>query len=112
MRSLIWFTIAAICEIGGCYAFWMWLRLQRDVLWTVPGFVLLILFALALTRVDSQFAGRAFAAYGGIYIIASLFWLAAVEKVRPLTSDWAGVALCLLGALVILYGPRWLASQP
>ncbi len=112
MHSLIIFVVAAILEIGGCYCFWMWLRLHRDPLWVVPGTVMLIMFALALTRVESQFAGRAFAAYGGIYIIASLSWLIFVEKTRPLTSDWIGVAICLLGAAVILLGPRWLALNP
>lgn len=111
MRSLTWFVFAAVCEIGGCYCFWMWLRLQRDALWAIPGTILLVLFALALTRVEAQFAGRAFAAYGGIYIIASLSWLAVVEKTRPVNTDWLGVALCLLGALVILLGPRWFAGQ-
>lgn len=112
MRSFAWFIFAAVCEIGGCFCFWMWLRLQRDVLWVVPGSVMLILFALALTRVDSQFAGRAFAAYGGIYIVASLVWLMAAERVRPLASDWIGVGICLLGAMVILLGPRWLTLSP
>ncbi|MBI1731239.1 MAG: YnfA family protein [Gammaproteobacteria bacterium] len=112
MRDLAWFFLAALCEIGGCYCFWMWLRLQRDVLWVLPGTILLIVFALALTRVEAQFAGRAFAAYGGIYIIASLAWLNVVENARPLASDWLGVGLCLLGALVILFGPLWLAGHP
>jgi hypothetical protein len=39
------------------------------------GIASLVGFALALTRVDSAFAGRAYAAYGGIYIAASLAWL-------------------------------------
>ncbi len=112
INSLAVFVIAAILEIGGCYCFWMWLRLQRDVLWVVPGGVLLVLFAYALTWVDSEFAGRAFAAYGGIYIIASLGWLIFVERARPLASDWIGVAICLLGAVVILLGPRWPALNP
>jgi len=112
VNSFAWFLIAAACEIGGCYCFWMWLRLQREILWVAPGCVMLVLFAYALTRVDSEFAGRAFAAYGGIYIIASLSWLIFVEKARPLASDWIGVAICLLGAAVILLGPRWPLLNP
>lgn len=107
MTGPLWFLAAALCEIGGCYCFWMWLRLQRDILWAAPGVVLLVLFALALTRVEAAYAGRAFAAYGGIYIIASLAWLVLVEKGRPVTTDWLGVVLCLAGAAVILTGPRW-----
>ena len=112
MRSFLWFVVAAIAEIGGCYCFWLWLRLQRDMVWVVPGVLMLVFFAYALTRVDSEFAGRTFAAYGGIYIIASLSWLIVVEKARPLASDWIGVAICLLGAAVIMLGPRWPLLNP
>ena len=68
--------------------------------------VTLVCFALLLTRVEASYAGRAYAAYGGIYVAASLFWLAFVEKSRPLWSDWVGVALCIAGASVVLLGPK------
>ncbi len=63
-------------------------------------------FAWLLTLVESDAAGRAYAAYGGIYIVASLVWLWGVESVRPDRWDIAGAALCLIGAAVILVGPR------
>ncbi|MNM86661.1 hypothetical protein D3C76_820050 [compost metagenome] len=107
MLNYLWFIIAAFCEIGGCYAFWMWLRMDRSPLWLVPGMLSLALFALLLTRVEAAYAGRAYAAYGGIYVAASLFWLAVIERSRPLLSDWLGVALCVVGASVILFGPRF-----
>jgi small multidrug resistance family-3 protein len=97
---------AALCEIAGCFAFWAWLRLGRSPLWLLPGLVLLGLFAYLLTRLEAGFAGRAFAAYGGVYIAASLVWLWAVEGVRPDRWDLAGAALCVGGAAVILLGPR------
>ena len=106
MTVVLWYILAAIGELAGCFAFWAWLRLDRSVLWTVPGTVSLILFAVALTRVDAPAAGRAFAAYGGIYIVSSLIWLWAVEGVRPDRWDTIGAAVCLLGAAVILFGPR------
>ena len=62
--------------------------------------------AWLLTRVDSDAAGRAYAAYGGIYICASLLWLWSVEGVRPDRWDVGGAALCLIGTCVILFGPR------
>lgn len=71
-----------------------------------PGVVALIAFALLLTRVESAFAGRAFAAYGGVYIAASLFWLWLVEATRPDRWDLIGAAVCLGGAAIILFGPR------
>lgn len=97
---------AALAEIFGCFAFWAWLRLDKSALWIVPGMVSLALFAWALTMVESAYAGRAFAAYGGVYIVASLGWLWAVEGARPDRWDMMGGAACLIGAALILYGPR------
>jgi len=56
----------------------------------------------ALTRIDSAFAGRAYAAYGGIYIAASLIWLWMIEGRAPTRSDVIGAVLAVLGALVII----------
>ncbi len=106
MKSLLWYLIAAAGEIGGCFSFWAWLRMHRSPLWTIPGLIALVLFALALTRVDSASAGRAYAAYGGIYILSSLLWLWAVENTRPDHWDVLGATICLIGAGIILFGPR------
>ena len=106
MQSAVAFLVAAIAEIAGCFAFWAWLRLGHSPLWAVAGVLSLILFASALTFVQADAAGRAFAAYGGIYIAASLLWLWAVEGLRPDRWDVAGAAICLAGAAVILLGPR------
>ena len=100
------YLLAAIFEIAGCFAFCAWLLLDRTPWWTVAGVGSLVLFAACLTRVDSAYAGRAFAAYGGVYIVASLLWLWIVERMRPDCWDTAGGAICLLGAAVILWGPR------
>ena len=100
------YPLAAIAEIAGCFAFWGWLRLGKSWLWLVPGMVSLTLFAVLLTRVPADAAGRAFAAYGGVYICASLAWMWAVEGVRPDRWDAIGALLCLAGAAVILLGPR------
>ena len=106
MNSLSSFVLAALAEIAGCFAFWAVLRLGRSGWWLAPGVLSLVLFAWLLTRVEADFAGRAFAAYGGIYIIASLAWLWVVEGVRPDRWDLVGAGLCLAGAAVILLGPR------
>jgi small multidrug resistance family-3 protein len=100
------FALAAFAEIAGCFAFWAVLRLGKPVWWLLPGVLSLILFAYLLTRADAAFAGRAFAAYGGVYIAASLGWLWVVEGARPDRWDLAGTAICLLGAAVILFAPR------
>jgi small multidrug resistance family-3 protein len=106
MTGFLVFAAAAAAEIAGCFAFWAWLRLGASSLWLVPGIAALAAFAYLLTLVDAAFAGRAFAAYGGVYVVASLVWLAAVEGARPDRWDLAGAALCLAGTAVVLWGPR------
>jgi small multidrug resistance family-3 protein len=100
------FVAAALAEIAGCFAFWAWLRLDRSPLWLIPGIASLCLFAYLLSRVDVAFAGRAFAAYGGVYIAASLGWLWVVEGAKPDRWDVLGAAICLAGAAIILWAPR------
>ncbi len=100
------FAVAALAEIAGCFAFWAWWRLDKSALWLLPGVVSLAVFAWLLSLVDADAAGRAYAAYGGIYIAASLVWLWSVEGVRPDRFDLAGAVICLVGASVILFAPR------
>jgi small multidrug resistance family-3 protein len=98
------FPLAALAEIAGCFAFWAALRQGASGWWLVPGIASLLGFAWLLTLTPADAAGRAFAAYGGVYVAASLGWLVLVERVRPNGFDLVGVALCLLGAAVILAG--------
>ena len=97
---------AALAEIAGCFAFWAWLRLDKSALWLVPGMVSLAIFAWLLTLADVQAAGRAYAAYGGIYVAASVMWLWAVEGVSPDRWDLIGACVVLIGAGIILFAPH------
>lgn len=106
MKSILFFIWAAIFEIGGCFLFWLVLRQEKNVFLLLGGLLSLILFAYCLTRVDVEFAGRAYAAYGGIYIAASVFWLWLVERQTPDRWDLLGTAVCLLGTFIILFGKR------
>jgi small multidrug resistance family-3 protein len=109
-RTALIYAAAALAEIAGCFSFWAWLRGGRSAWLLAPGVAALVLFAWLLTRVESAAAGRAYAAYGGVYIVASFFWLWAVEGVRPDRADVVGACLSLLGAAVILYGRSVLRS--
>jgi small multidrug resistance family-3 protein len=102
IQNLMAFTAAAILEILGCFTFWLWLRRGASPAIAALGILSLIGFAVALTRVDAAFAGRAYAAYGGIYIAASLVWLWLVEGQQPTGSDVLGASIAIIGALVIV----------
>lgn len=104
--TLLIYPLAALAEIAGCFAFWAWLKLDRSPLWLVPGLLSLAAFAWLLTLVPSDAAGRAYAAYGGVYIAASLCWLWLIEGQRPDRFDLTGAAICLIGAAVILLPQR------
>nr|WP_281721763.1 YnfA family protein [Nitrosomonas nitrosa] len=97
---------AALSEIAGCFAFWAWLRLGKSAWWCLPGIASLALFAYLLTLAEVEAAGRTYAAYGGIYILASLVWLWTVEGLRPDRWDIAGALMSVIGATIIIFGPR------
>lgn len=106
MSTIALYIFAAFCEIAGCFAFWSVTRQAASQLWLAAGVVSLIAFAYALTKVDVDFAGRAYAVYGGVYIASSLVWLWLVEEKTPDRWDVIGAAACLLGAAIILWMPR------
>lgn len=106
MQTLALYLTAAMAEIAGCFAFWAWLRLDRSPLWLMPGMASLALFAWILTLAPADHAGRAYAAYGGVYVTASVLWMWLAEGRRPDQWDVIGTAICLAGAAVILWGPR------
>ena len=106
MKVYLIYVLAALAEIAGCFSFWAWLKLGKTGWILLPGMVALAAFAWLLTLVPTEAAGRAYAAYGGIYIAASLFWLWGVEGQTPDRWDIAGGIDCLAGTAIILFGPR------
>lgn len=105
-KSLFWFTLAAFAEIAGCYAFWMWLRMNKNTVHLLWGLPALLVFAYALTRIDATSAGRVYAAYSAIYLAAALVWMKAIEGATPDRWDLIGGGICLLGAAVIMLPAR------
>ncbi|HEX7873937.1 MAG TPA: YnfA family protein [Sphingobium sp.] len=108
--TVLAYIAAALAEIAGCFAFWSWLRLGKSIWLLVPGLASLALFAWLLTLVDTGHAGRAYAAYGGVYIVSAILWGWAVEGQFPDCWDLIGGALCLVGAVVIFAGPRGMSA--
>ncbi len=106
MPAAIAYPLAALAEIAGCFAIWAWWRLGAAPLRLVPGILSLVIFGWLLTQVETATAGRAFAAYGGVYIAASVLWMWLAEGQRPDRWDVIGTAICLAGAAVILMAPR------
>jgi len=104
--SYVIYGLAALGEIAGCFSFWAWLRLGKSAWWLLPGMFSLAAFAWLLTRIPADAAGRAYAAYGGVYIVGSVLWLWLAEGQRPDRWDIAGAAICLAGSAIILLPAR------
>ena len=102
MKNFLLFFYASLAEIIGCYCFWAWFRLDKSYLWLLPATISLLLFAFILALVESQYAGRAFAAYGGIYICSSILFMWLVENNPPDKFDICGGVICLIGVFIII----------
>lgn len=104
MRTFLLFAATALAEIVGCYLPYLWLKQGRSVWLLVPAAMSLALFAWLLTFHESA-AGRVYAAYSGVYISVAIFWLWAVDQVRPTAWDFLGVGVGLLGMSIIMFQP-------
>jgi len=105
LQSLSLFVLAGLCEIGGGYLFWLWLREGKSAWLAVIGTVILAIYAVLPTLQPASF-GRVCAAYGGVFIVLSIFWGWLVDRVAPDKYDLLGGWIALLGVLVIMYAPR------
>jgi small multidrug resistance family-3 protein len=104
-QSLALFGLAALCEIGGGYLVWRWWRDGASPLLGVLGGLVLFLYGLVPTYQPAHF-GRVYAAYGGVFVVASLLWSWSVDRIAPDRFDLIGAGLCLAGVAVIMYSPR------
>lgn len=104
-KTFLLFVVTAVAEIVGCYLPYLWLKQGRSAWLLLPAAASLALFAWLLTLHPTA-AGRVYAAYGGVYVGVALMWLMLVDKVRPTTTDWVGVAVSLAGMAIIMFGPR------
>ena len=104
-RSVALFALAGLCEIGGGYLVWLWLRDHRSVFLGVAGGFVLFVYGILPTFQPSHF-GRVYAAYGGVFVVLSLLWGWWIDGHRPDAPDVAGALICLVGVGVIMYWPR------
>jgi small multidrug resistance family-3 protein len=105
MRSVAFFVVAGLCEIGGGYLMWRWWR--EGAAWPLGalGGLILVLYGIVPTFQPAAF-GRVYAAYGGVFVVMSLIWGRVVDGFSPDRFDILGGALCLAGVAVIMYAPR------
>jgi small multidrug resistance family-3 protein len=105
VKSLFYFVLAGLFEIGGGYLIWLWLREGRSIGLALLGAITLVFYGVIPTLQPANF-GRVYAAYGGIFIVLSLLWGWQVDDIRPDKFDMIGAFLALVGVTIMMYWPR------
>jgi len=104
-RSVLYFLLAGLMEIGGGYLVWLWLRERRPLWVGLIGVLVLFGYGVVPTLQPAHF-GRVYATYGGVFIVLSLLWGWWIDGHRPDQWDVIGGAICLIGLAVMMYAPR------
>ncbi len=105
IKSFFYFVLAGLCEIGGGYLVWLWLRNGKSLWHGIIGAVILIIYGIVPTLQPAHF-GRVYAAYGGVFIVLSILWGWKVDKIAPDRFDILGGFVALIGVAIIMYWPR------
>jgi small multidrug resistance family-3 protein len=105
LKSLLIFVLAGICEIGGGYLVWLWLKEDKPIGYGICGGLILALYGIVATWKTSDFA-RVYATYGGFFIVMSLLWAYKFDNFNPDKYDILGAVVALLGVCIIYYAPR------
>ena len=104
-KSMSYFILAGLCEIGGGYLVWLWLREHKSPIYGLIGAIVLVLYGVVPTLQPAHF-GRVYAAYGGVFVVMSILWGWGIDQIRPDRYDLIGGLICLFGVFVIMYWPR------
>ncbi len=106
LRALVLFALAGLAEIGGGWLMWQWLRVGRP--WPVGllGAAVIVLYGVIPTWQTDPHFGRVYAAYGGVFVVLSLLWGRLFDGFEADRWDLLGALICLVGVLVIFFGPR------
>ncbi len=105
INSVLYFILAGLCEIGGGYLVWLWLREGKPILYGLWGAIILVIYGVIPTLQPAHF-GRVYAAYGGVFIVLSIIWGWKVDHVAPDRFDLIGGMVALIGVAIIMYWPR------
>ncbi|MDH3674372.1 MAG: YnfA family protein [Anaerolineae bacterium] len=105
IQAISLFILAGLAEIGGAYLIWQWVRVSKPAFWGLLGLIALFIYGLTQTLQTFNF-GRAFAAYGGVFIALATLWGWWIDGQLPDRWDWLGVGVCLIGVAIILWAPR------
>lgn len=105
LKSICYFILAGLCEIGGGYLVWLWLREGKTAAYGLVGAAVLILYGVIPTLQPANF-GRVYAAYGGVFIVLSILWGWKIDGIDPDKFDIIGGMISLTGVAVIMYWPR------
>jgi small multidrug resistance family-3 protein len=105
VTSILIFIVAGLCEIGGGYLVWQWLRNGKPWWLGIIGGVVLALYGVVATLQPANF-GRVYAAYGGIFIVLAIGWGWKVDGFVPDKYDFIGGLVALTGMMIIMYAPR------
>lgn len=111
MKTLLLFIVTAVAELVGCYLPYHWLRKGGSAWLLLPAAISLSLFAWLLTLHPTA-SGRVYAAYGGVYVAVAVFWLWAIDQVRPTRWDLLGAVVTLAGMAIIMFSPRPVEDVP
>ncbi len=109
IRSILAFILAGLCEIGGGYLVWLWLREGKSIWLAGAGGALLVLYGVIPTLQPEGF-GRVYAAYGGVFVVMSVLWGWLIDGVLPDRFDLIGAAIVMIGVAIMMYWPRGAAS--
>lgn len=105
IKTLSIFILAGLCEIGGGYLIWLWMKQDKPIWYCILGGVLLASYGIVATLQPSNFA-RVYATYGGFFIFMSLLWAMIFDNYTPDKYDVTGAMIILVGVSIIYYSPR------
>ena len=105
LKSVLFFVLAGLCEIGGGYMVWLWIKQGKPLWYGIAGAIVLAFYGYVMTLQPYSF-GKAYAVYGGIFIVLALLWAWKVDHFKPDRFDIIGAVVILIGIGIILFMPR------